>query len=201
MTTHRALQLAASVAWAACLAVGPAAALDLCVSCAGPEAHYNCRLDMPAANPRDLRLQLLCISQIATTGGHETCAVDSPQPVTCAGALKVVAAPDEILEQPAAPEPKAAAKAPAQPAPAATVEGQPAAQDETVIPKPAKPPKTVQEMVEKGAAATGQSVQAAGGAVKGAATSAGSVLQKAGAAVSNAAKKSWECLSTLFGNC
>ena len=197
MDTHQRLQLTLALGLAGAMAPGPVSALDYCISCAGPEAHYNCRLDLPGANPRDLRLQLLCISQIATTGGHETCAVDSPQPTSCPGTLKVVAAPDEIMVAPPAQAPKTAATSEGAAPPKAAGK----APAETVVPKDPKPPKTVQEVVEKSAAATGETLEQAGGAAKGAAKSAGGMLQNAGSAVSNAAKKTWNCVTSLFGNC
>lgn len=204
MKSHRALCVLAALAPALAGTAGAASALDLCVTCAGPEAHYNCRLDLPAANPRDLRLQLMCISQIATQGGHDSCAVDSPQPTSCQGILKTVAAPDAVDVPPAveATESATVAKAPNTAAAAKQpVEMKSAAPAETVIAKPAKPPKTVQEIVEKGAATSAKGLETAGGAVKGATQSAGNMFQKAGSAVSNAAKKTWECVTTLFGNC
>ena len=168
----------------------PASALDLCVSCQGPDAHYNCRLDTPASNARDLRLQLMCITELAHGGSHASCEVDKAQQNPCPGETKVVAAP--ASEAP----PKAAAAPPATPAPdpdpapsvtktepAPTAVTPPPKAAETATPKPEKPPKTVQEMVEKGAANTGKS------------------LQGAGNAVSNAAKKTWHCIATFFGDC
>jgi hypothetical protein len=194
LKSHLALYVLAAFVPALAGTTGAVSALDLCVTCAGPEAHYNCRLDQPAANPRDLRLQLMCISQIATEGGHGSCAVDSPQPSACPGTLKTVAAPDALDVPPAA-------VAPAQKSIAAEMkpdDAKPAAPAETVI---AKPPKTVQEMVEKGAATSAKGLETAGGAVKGATQSAGNMFQKAGSAVSNAVKKTWDCVTTLFGNC
>ena len=198
MHVNRAMMWALMSSLAGPLAAGTAAALDYCVSCAKPDAHYNCRIDVASANPRDLRLQLMCISQIAAAGGHETCAVDSPQPPTCPGTLKVVAAPDGIQAPPPIAEPKDAAAAATPPPPANNTVAAPA---ETVVPKAPKPPKTVQEMVEKGAASTGKNLEEAGGAVKDTAKSAGGILQKAGSAVSNAAKKTWICVTSLFGDC
>jgi hypothetical protein len=178
-----------------------AMALDYCITCAGPEAHYNCRLEAPGANPRDLRLQLLCISQVATGGGHESCAVDHPQPAACTGTLQVVTAPDIMVAPTGHPEPKADV-AGSGGAEDITPPQAPAAKSaETVIPKPAKPPKTVKEVVENGSTSASKGLKTAGGAVNDAANAAGSGLQKAGTAVTNAAKKTWTCITSLFGDC
>jgi hypothetical protein len=62
-----------------------------------------------------------------------------------------------------------------------------------------KPPKTVQEMVEKSSVSAGlaETQKTAGNAAK----SAGTALEKAGSAVGSAAKTSWKCLSSFFSNC
>lgn len=67
------------------------------------------------------------------------------------------------------------------------------------------PPKTVKELVDQSAAKNGQSIEDAGTAAKEAAGTAaektGSALSGAGKAVSNAAKKTWTCITSLFGDC
>ena len=140
-------RFAAMTAWLV-QTVTPGYALDLCVSCEGPVAHYNCRLDAPSTNARDLRLQLLCITELAHGGGHASCAVDKAQQNPCPGDTKLIAAPSgEITPKaaaapPAAPVPDAAKTAPSA-APAVTPTPKAA---ETGAPKPEAPPKTVQEM-------------------------------------------------------
>lgn len=159
---------------AAALALsGPcAAALDFCITCTAPDAHYLCRMDSPSANPRDLRLQLLCISQLAEIGSHASCSIDNPRPQTCHGVLRVVEAPQDM-----APPPPAAA---AQTAPAPAVEPTGAAA-ETVVSKEALEPQPPPSNP--------------------APAKAGGVMEQTGRALSNAAKKTWKCLSTLFGDC
>ena len=186
--------LAAAMTALLTAAVAPAYALDLCVSCQGPVAHYDCRLDTPSANARDLRLQLLCITEIAHGGSHASCEVDKTQQSPCPGETKVIAAPET-----AAP-PKAAATPP--PAPSAQPNTPPSPKPATAAaPAPDTPPKTVQEMVEKGATNTGKGLEGASSVVKDAAKSTGNSLEKAGSAVGNAAKKTWHCIATLFGEC
>jgi hypothetical protein len=178
--------------------IAPASALDICISCNAPEAHYTCRLDLPGANPRDLRLQLLCITQIAQQGGHATCQADRASAEACQGAVKVVGAP--AIED-AAPAVSPPSPAPVAPPPPETKAPGKRSSNETVVPKTPDAPKTVLEMVEKGAAGTGETLQNAGGAVKDAAQTTSGTFGKAGAAVGSAAKKTWKCLSSLFGDC
>ena len=149
-----------------------AAALDFCITCTAPDAHYLCRMDTPSANARDLRLQLLCISQLAEIGSHATCSIDNPRPQTCNGVLRVVEAPQDITAPPAAVAQPA--PAPAEPAKAAT---------ETVITKEVSEPTTPAPASNPAPAKTG------------------GVMEQTGSAISQAAKKTWKCLSTLFGDC
>jgi hypothetical protein len=63
------------------------------------------------------------------------------------------------------------------------------------------PPRTVKEMVEKGNASTGKALEKTGQTAVDAVKSTGDALDNAGSAVSKAAKKTWRCLTTLFGEC
>jgi len=67
------------------------------------------------------------------------------------------------------------------------------------------PPKTVKDLVDQSAGTTGKSIatagETAGKAAGDAAQSAGNAVSKAGSAVTNAAKKTWTCLTSLFGDC
>ena len=156
-----------------------AAALDFCITCTAPDAHYLCRMDSPSANPRDLRLQLLCISQLAEIGSHGSCSIDNPRPQTCNGVLRVVEAPQDMAAPPAAAAQSA-------PAPEAQPTG---AAAETVVSKGASEP-TPPAPPSNPAPANPAPPKKAGG-----------VLEKTGSAISQAAKKTWKCLWTLFGEC
>lgn len=190
------------------------------MTCASPDAHYACSFEGVTAGAEDPRLKLLCITELAKAGGHATCSVDRKQLTPCPGETKKLAMPDGMdLDSDTAEKPGP----PADPNAAATA-GKPASdtkatKPETVVPKtvgtsvapatppnpaaakPEAPPKTVQEMVEKGSASTEKALQDSGEAVEGAAKSTGNVLQKAGKAVGDAAKKSWNCITSLFGDC
>lgn len=85
----------------------------------------------------------------------------------------------------------AASKTAAAPQPeAADASGQPPAQ------KPAG-----QDEPQSTAPALTKPLENAGKTVADAATTTGSILKKAGSAVGSAAKKSWKCLTSLFGDC
>lgn len=63
------------------------------------------------------------------------------------------------------------------------------------------PPHTVQEMVEQSAKSTSTALKKTGEAATNAAEKTGSALQNAGKAVGSAAKKTWNCITSLFGDC
>ncbi len=197
-----------------------AQAADFCVTCAGPEAHYACAFDGVAAGAEDPRLKLLCITELAKAGGHATCSVDRKQLTPCPGETKKLAMPDGMdLDTEAGATPAQAADPTGATKAVTPATDAKATKPETVVPKtagpsvapatplspaaakPEAPPKTVEEMVEKGSASTEKALQDGGEAVEGAAKSTGNFLQKAGKAVGDAAKKSWNCITSLFGNC
>lgn len=208
---------------------GAFAADDLCVSCAGPAATYRCQVD-PAAGltqgAADPRAQLLCITELAKLGKHETCAVDRAASTACSGPVRIVA---PVTPYPADPGTAAGAAPPMRPA----VQGAAAANEQAAINPPSvdgaakptddAPPKTVEELVKKsslppptglqeagktiaktadsaGAAVT-DTAKAAGEAVTGTAKTAGDAVGKAGSAVGGVAKKSWDCVTSLFSKC
>ena len=180
--------------------VAAAADAAYCVSCEGPAAHYACSFDGVAADANDASLKLLCITELAKSGKHASCSIDRKQPSPCPGDTKVMALPDgyqpavlPATEAPANTETPSAG--PAQTAP----QLKPA--NETAVEKPEAPPKTVQEMVEKGTSNTGKVLEKTGETAVDAAKTTGSAVEKAGKAVGDAAKKTWTCITSLFGNC
>jgi hypothetical protein len=145
----------------------------------------------------DPREQLTCIKQLAEAGGHESCSVARSAPYPCPGLVRLVAKPQGELAPPAE-----AVAEPNQPPPEA---------GETVEPKHA-PPRTVEELAKDTVKSSQQGLQKAGEAVTGSAKSAGEQIGKAGSAVGegigkagssvgSAAKKTWDCLVSLFKNC
>jgi hypothetical protein len=171
-----------------------------CVSCEGPVAHYACAFDGAMADANDPSLKLVCITELAKSGKHASCSVDRKQPSPCPGDKKVMALPDgyQTLVQPA-PEAPAHAIAPA--GETAQTPPQPKPANETAVEKTEAPPKTVQEMVEKGTSNTGKVLEKTGETAVDAAKTTGSAVEKAGKAVGDAAKKTWTCITSLFGNC
>ena len=137
---------------------------------------------------------------------------------SAAGVIDAPAAATSDVTAPSAPKP--ADPLTATDAPAPLPASQPAI---TEIPKSGTPPqtagqpktaaeleavaepKTVEEMVKKGTETAGQELQdggkAAGEAAGNVAQSAGGALSKAGKAVGDAAKKTWTCITSLFGSC
>jgi hypothetical protein len=181
------------------LASTQAQAGQFCVSCTGPDTHYACTFD-GADDTNDASLKLLCITELAKSGQHAACSIDRTQVKPCTGAVKTVAVPDGY--QPALPLPPPPVEAerpaavPAPPAPS-TAQSTP----DNVAAKPDAPPKTVQEMVEKGTSNAAKSLEQGGDTAVEAAKSTGGVIQNAGKAVGNAAKKTWTCVTSFFGNC
>jgi hypothetical protein len=181
-----------------------AAAAEFCVSCAGPDAHYACTFNGASEGPGDAGLKLYCITELAKSGKHASCSVDRTAAKPCAGDVKVLAMPDG-LDTPPVPVSKPEATKSA--ASDATATGAPKAAEPTKaaaapeVPANAAPPKTVQEMVEKGTSDASKSLEKGGNAVVETAKSTGGVIDKASKAVGDTAKKTWTCITSFFGDC
>ena len=184
-------------ALAACLALisvgGHLRAGEYCVSCSGPDAVYRCKIEGTPDGPgQDPRAQLLCIRQLAESGAHESCSVARNASYPCPGDLKVIAGPvGEIVPPPAPIEPLAEPAVPVSP-PAGASEAPPA---------PQVPPKTVEELAGQTAKSSKEGLKKAGETISGTAEKAGEQIGNAGSAVGNAAKKTWNCLTSLFSDC
>jgi hypothetical protein len=192
-----------------------APAAEFCVACSGPEATYRC--EVGTGSNADPRAWLMCITELAREGGHDSCSVDRNAPVPCPGIHKVLAAPEGPMPPSAppvniaVPEPVTAPPpAPAQPPSAETAAApeDPAAGE----PKPKRVPRTVEELaadtyeqskdgVKKASQAVSNTVQKAGDAVTGTAQKAGEKISNAGTAIGDAAKKTWNCVTSLFQSC
>lgn len=178
----------ASMTAAALFAVAPAVeAAEYCVTCTEPAGMYACVVaGTPADAPANAREQLVCISEIAKSGGHGSCSVPRSAPKPCPGVMKIVQAPAAAPGEPGAVGPaEGAAEVP--PGTAAPAEGEPA--PETVVP-PAAPPKTVEELAKKTVQSSKENLE-----------KAGENVGKAGSAVGEAAKKTWHCITSLFSDC
>jgi hypothetical protein len=161
-----------------------AAAQDYCVTCTGPDAKYHCIIGGNAsAAARSSRGQMLCITQLAQSGGHASCSVSRTTAEPCEGKVKTVMFPTDVpgtapVEMAAPPPPPAAAPPPA-PVPAAP-------------PTPA--PQQAPGAAEAIAKDSDNGLKKAGEAVT-------STVENTGKAIGHAASKTWKCLSSFFGDC
>lgn len=221
MRRERALRTLAASAGTAVLAAATAAdAVEYCVACAEPDATYRCIAPEVSAAARDTGTQLLCIQDIARRAGHKTCTIERKPQGACEGAEWTVSGgvvtpavvvppqqhqPGKPFETPMAATPAqqmsrggngdlGAAPADAASGPAAGMRsngaagqtyyptgGGPAAGSGAGLPDTARPgdaPPPVKPL-EK----------------------AGKALDSAGSAVGGAARKTWECVSSLFSKC
>jgi len=176
------------------LATTSLAAEELCVVCTGPPATYRCDA---ATNPATgASFQLLCVKQIATRGGHDSCSVDRTRTnVPCDGVLVTLEQPADGAVLPPPPAARATAL------PIATPPSTPPG----AAPNPAQsdnaPPATMEELAKETAEQSKKDWAAANDKVQESAQAAGQSLKKAGGAVGDAVKKSWNCVVSLFSQC
>jgi type IV secretory pathway VirB10-like protein len=192
-------------------------ASEYCVVCAGPDATYKCQVDgPPGSNNSDPRQQLLCISELAKLGGHDSCSInrkaaDPNSGETCAGELKVLSAPASApqINPPAATTTDAPASS-SHPIPAAEAPRplDPANPDTPAEPGPDKVPQTMEELAgqtmknsKENLKKAGDAIGGTGDAIAGGAKKAGETIGEAGSSVGTAAKKTWNCLASLFNDC
>lgn len=160
-----------------------AAAGELCVTCDGPPMTYRCVFgEAVATKTDDPRAQMLCITELAKFGHHESCAVDHRQPAQCPGALRAVSPPDVAAELPPLAKPPAGPMG--TPVPMPVQEGE----------KGDHGPRTVEELAKQTAKSTGKELGKAGDAVK-------DTVKDTAKGAGNVAKKSWRCLMSLFTDC
>jgi hypothetical protein len=184
-------------------AAASAVAEEYCVVCTQPGATYRCVVDDPVPTTAvDARSQMICITELAKEGGHESCSVRRAASGPCEGVLRTVspplADPPEPIEE-AAPSTLPPADVPPPAVPPAVTEMPPPAMPEAtpaqeVEHKKSKEPKTVEELAKQTLESSKKGLEKAGDAV-------GSTAESAGSAVGNAAKKTWTCLTSLFQDC
>ena len=155
-----------------CLWVLPASAQEYCVSCTEPDAVYRCVLE--GARPGGAQpLPVQCVTAMAKAGGHATCSIKKGTVFDCGGPVKRVPWAAAGEETPA---PLAEPKAKTEPA------------------DPSAPPKTVLEMTDRASKKAATDMKKAGETVKEGAKTIGDDI-------STGAKKTWNCLSSLFFKC
>jgi hypothetical protein len=156
-----------------------AAAQDYCVTCTGPDAKYHCIIGGNASvAARTSRGQMLCITQLAQSGGHASCSVSRTTAEPCVGQVRTVMFPtDEPGTVPVEippPPPNTAMPAPA--------------------PPPSPAPQQSPGAAEQIAKDSDNGLKKAGDAVT-------STVENTGKAIGHAASKTWKCLSSFFGDC
>lgn len=187
-------------------AVQPSArAEDYCVTCSEPTATYRCRIEGPVSGGTGSH-QFSCIKDIAQRAGHAACTVSQTMEGECAGTDWIVpqdaaaidpadpraTGPEMPREQ--APAPSRAATPGSAPAPAAATGNAP----QHYVPPRASATRAAPDGQD---AARSQPNIQTNGSDTNAESAVGEPASKAGNAISNAAKKTWDCVSSLFSKC
>jgi len=168
-----------------------ASAQEYCVTCTGPDVKYRCLIGGDRGmTARSSRGQMLCITELAQSGGHASCSVSRATTEPCDGQLKTVmfpagTEPDAPPQAEAQPQTTAPPPAAAVPPPAEAPPGQPPSQEAA---------ETAGEIADETANNSTDGLKKAGEAVS-------KTVQDTGNAVGNAVTKTWKCLSSFFGDC
>ena len=178
-----------------------ARAESYCVACFGPDAVYRCMVaDAPAGAPPDPRNQVQCIKSLAKSGGHARCSVERFSTKGCDGPERVISPTTAAI--PLTQPPAASADPATHDISPSGVETIPAARDEPPAqPLQTQPPQTVEELAKKTVEDTKKGLGEVGSTVKTTTEKAGEQIGGVGSAIGNAAKKSWDCVTSLFNDC
>lgn len=173
--------------------VGGALAEGYCIACQEPDATYRCVIEGASGGaPGDPRNQIACVKDLAKAGGHKRCSVERFSTDFCRGELRTIAnSAAGLSAQPASGAAPATGPQPALSVPAGGSGAVPVDPDlmtagpKQVESKPAEPtePVTISDLTADTAEAAKQS------------------LDSAGAAIGNTAKKSWDCVTSIFSDC
>ena len=185
---------AVASAVALCAFTAMASAQEFCVTCAAPDATYRCVIGGDSVAARSSRGQFLCITELAQSGHHASCSAGRSTEGACPGELRTVMFPPGA--EPTAPpladtapiEPPPAIPGPyaKQPVEAKAPDGAPPVAElppGEVAPAEAPPPDAPANTVEEGL------------------KKAGKAVSDTGDAVGHAMKKTWKCVTSLFGDC
>ena len=175
-------RVAAGLAIAAALTSGAALGQDVCVECKGPDRSYRCAIK-DSQKAQSIRgasraIEFVCITEIARSGGHESCRVNTTYAGPCIGQPHEIdlAKVGNETAVPAKHEPDAVETAPVPPQPAPpAVKG---------------PPQTLEELSRETMTKSKEQFSAAD-----------HKMRKAGDAVGDSLKKTWDCMSSLFSRC
>lgn len=176
--------------------VSSAGAQSLCVACSEPKASYRCEFEGTTPGlAGEPGLQLACIKELATRGGHRKCSIDRVRATgPCDAPLAIVARP--ILG--AAPVDLSIPAA--SPIPAAAGHREKPLPDGTAAIAPT-PPETMEELAKAAVDETKKDWATTNAQVKKSTAEAGAQIEKAGNTVGKAVKKSWDCVTSLFARC
>lgn len=184
---------------------------ELCVKCTNPDASYACIVGTTSNATLDTVAKFYCITQLAKSGSHASCAIDRAIAPPCPGERRELPIPafldgggagNKHPDKSAAEQhPGDAGTPPASAPPSGATSAAVPHDQQANPPATEQPPKTVQEMVEKSAKSAGAGLNETQKAAGEAAKSTTTALEKAGSAVGGVAKNSWKCLSSFFSNC
>ena len=170
---------------------GSAFAQEFCVTCASPEATYRCLIGGGASTGSiSSRGQFLCITELAKAGGHSSCSATRGQATPCPGETRTV------MFTVGDPE---ASPLEATPTAAPTAPVAPLAPTKDISPVPLPPPGQPQPPPQAPQTTEGENPQP--NSVEKFAKKTGEAITETGAAVGDAAKKTWDCVASLFGDC
>ncbi|MDX2307285.1 MAG: hypothetical protein NW216_03500 [Hyphomicrobium sp.] len=186
---------------AAIVAASGADAEGYCIACEAPDAIYRCVVaGTPAGSPPDPRNQILCVKELAKAGAHARCSVERFTTENCKGEVRTIAnAAESNPTVVGTPTPPAGTngegadlplEAPSggggtavrvDPDLTAATDGASEGQAEQKVEE--KKPATVVDIAKETAEATKEGIDGTG------------------KAIGDAAKKTWDCLKSLFGDC
>ena len=176
-----------TVAVAATALASAALAGEVCVTCAEPAATYRCALEgHNPSSPAAAGVQLLCIKEMAGRAGHNSCTIDRGRTLPCEGEVVLITPPTGGVVPAVGPPGPAVPENDAIPAP---------------VPGPAKPPETVEALAKQTAAQSKKDWDETTQKLKDGTKAAGEDIKNAGTNVGVVAKKSWDCVTSLFSKC
>jgi hypothetical protein len=172
-------RVAAIAGLLAALITSAAGAQGVCVECRGPDRGYRCTVKdserVQGIRGSGRAIELLCLSEIARAGGHESCRAGNSYSGPCIGQHY------EVDISKAAEAPSESAQAGAQ---------EPDKEKAAALAERKGPPQTLEELARDTLAKSKDQLSEADKQVK-----------KAGEAVGGAVQQTWDCLTSLFKRC
>lgn len=166
--------------------------VQICVRCASPDASYVCEVVVPGGTQSRPPLQLFCAQEIARLHAHGQCGTTRASAGTCPGEVVPLVYTGPVHVPPFGPDGTPRGSMSDAPPAAPPVEQTDGAKG---------PPRTMVEATKRAAETTKDNVQSAGETIGGWGKQTGEFIEDTGEAVGTAAKKSWDCLVSLFGKC